>query len=109
MTLASELDAVHSVIHRSFLAGEIGEDSYFHGIISIAYGMVQMGATRDATQLVTKISDRYLQMVLPVEMEEDPAFFEAATKLAAALHAAGEAVPAEDEIPLTVVASRRPA
>lgn len=95
----------HVGLRQMYAAGEIGEDTYFRGVVDIAVQMSKEGCVDDAATMLSKLSFRYVRTVLPVQMEQDPGLRAAAGQLARVLEAAGLAIAADEEIPATLPTS----
>jgi hypothetical protein len=100
MLTSDEIDEVHARLRLRFDAGEIGEDTYFCGVIGISSQLATAGLCDDAARMLSRVPVSYIRTVLPVQMAENGVVLQLATSLAKALDSAGLAIAPDEEIPL---------
>lgn len=96
MDSPSKLEEIESAFRSLFARGEIDEFTFCKGLVQIAHGWVLHGNKNRASGLVGNLTHKYVDRVLPEQMEADPAFRSKAVAVGAAI--GGELDEGEVEI-----------
>jgi hypothetical protein len=78
------LDMCHIALRTMLRDGQIQQETYFKGIVDLAFHWIELGERECALSLVHELSDDYVNHTLRCQIQEDPEF--AAQALAVATY-----------------------
>jgi hypothetical protein len=100
------LDAAEAALRSLRNQQQINEAEFFRGLVKVAYGWIGLGNKEQACSLLGNLTHEYVDVILPLQMIEDPNFAAQAAAVGAATR--GEMDDSEAEIDF-VMLTKKPA